>query len=532
MASVVTRVVLRVGRWHRRRGLGAAAASLLPLGEGTRQLRLGGRWGGALGVGRLALALVVAVLALVVPAAGRDPGGATGATILFRSPAVAEAQGGPNRAGLVIRYSDGRSETRCVDFVEAQISGYELLRRSGLPLAVAQGPQGTGICRIGGDGCDPAQCLTCRGGSLYWSYFHMAPAGWQYSTIGAADYQVRPGALDGWTYSNGVRPPEATFAQVCPAQPAPTPVVPTATATLVPSSAAPAVRAGPAPPPIVLVGPASPVAGAPSPTATALAPTATAPIPTATAPPPTATPAPASALSPTATIAPPAAVGGAGAPPAGTAGPGGLPLAQGVAGGPTAPAGGAPAPDSASSAAVAASAGAGLPGATPAAATGSVDAAATPAPDQAPPAAPDLTTPAAPDRPTPPAPAAPANQPAASSPTVAVAGAGQSPTAGTQQPGAGPAAATPAAGQTDAGAAAASAAAGQSTATAEAAPPVVLTVRAAGSTPTAAPVAAAAPAGPAGAAGRAGSLGLGHVLFGLASLGLIVYLAFAGSRPK
>src|SRR5439155_17381713 len=78
---------------------------------------------------RLTLALIVAAIALLVPAAGRDPAGSTGATILFRSPAVAQAQGGPSRAGLVIRYSDGRTETRCVDFAEAQISGYELLRR-------------------------------------------------------------------------------------------------------------------------------------------------------------------------------------------------------------------------------------------------------------------------------------------------------------------------------------------------------------------------------------------------------------------
>ncbi|HEY3110847.1 MAG TPA: hypothetical protein VGL23_18965, partial [Chloroflexota bacterium] len=133
--------------------------------------------------GRLALGLIVATLAMVVPAAARDPAGPTGATILFRSPPVAEAQSGPSRAGLVIRYSDGRTETRCVDFAEAQISGYELLRRSSLPLAVAQGSEGTAICKINGDGCDPAQCLTCRGGP-YWSYFHFVNGEWQYSVVG------------------------------------------------------------------------------------------------------------------------------------------------------------------------------------------------------------------------------------------------------------------------------------------------------------------------------------------------------------
>ncbi|RLC66222.1 MAG: hypothetical protein DRI48_05180, partial [Chloroflexi bacterium] len=38
----------------------------------------------------------------------------------------------PNRVGLVVRFGDGSLVTRCVEFSEPEISGYDVLTRSGL----------------------------------------------------------------------------------------------------------------------------------------------------------------------------------------------------------------------------------------------------------------------------------------------------------------------------------------------------------------------------------------------------------------
>ena len=42
-----------------------------------------------------------------------------------------------NRAGLVVRFGDGSLTTRCVEFSESTISGYDLLTRSGLNIVAA-----------------------------------------------------------------------------------------------------------------------------------------------------------------------------------------------------------------------------------------------------------------------------------------------------------------------------------------------------------------------------------------------------------
>src|SRR5688500_12968698 len=95
---------------------------------------------------RVTFALLLALTALALPAASIDLAPPTGATLLFRSPRVAEAQGGPNRAGVVVRFGDGRVESRCVDFAEAQVSGLAVLQRSGLPVVAEQSPMGAGVC--------------------------------------------------------------------------------------------------------------------------------------------------------------------------------------------------------------------------------------------------------------------------------------------------------------------------------------------------------------------------------------------------
>lgn len=147
-----------------------------------------------------------------------------------------------NQAALVVRFGDGNVHRQCVTFSEPEITGYDLLQRSGLDVAVEAQGMGALICSIGGTGCPADDCLCqCKGGGdcVYWSYWHQNGGGWQYSPGGASIYPVTNGVVEGWSWGPGtvneaVPPPETRFEDVC--QVAPTS---THTATAVPPTATP-----------------------------------------------------------------------------------------------------------------------------------------------------------------------------------------------------------------------------------------------------------------------------------------------------
>lgn len=151
---------------------------------------------------------------------------------LWTSPGGMWAQTG-NQAALVVRFSDERTETACVDFSEPEITGFDLIQRSGLNIAVDVQGLGALVCSIEDTGCPANDCLCqCRGGGecIYWSYWHRQPDGWQYSQAGSTSYLIQPGAVDGWSWGPGaanqaIAPPELSFADVClaPATDTPTP---------------------------------------------------------------------------------------------------------------------------------------------------------------------------------------------------------------------------------------------------------------------------------------------------------------------
>ncbi len=126
-----------------------------------------------------------------------------------------------HHAGLVVTFPDGQTERRCVEFTEEEISGAELLRRSGLAVVFSDfGGLGTGVCRIGDTGCsDPGDCFCqCRGADCaYWSYFTLQDGEWRFQNVGASQRRVRDGDVDGWVWGSGRTPPEqVTFGELCP----------------------------------------------------------------------------------------------------------------------------------------------------------------------------------------------------------------------------------------------------------------------------------------------------------------------------
>lgn len=127
-----------------------------------------------------------------------------------------------NRAALVIQTAAGETVSQCVSFDEPQISGLELLTRSGLAVETSVGGLGAAVCRIAGTGCPADDCFChCRGPEcVYWSYWRREEGQWRYAQLGASASQVSPGAVEGWSWGPGsvteaIAPPLLSFAAVC-----------------------------------------------------------------------------------------------------------------------------------------------------------------------------------------------------------------------------------------------------------------------------------------------------------------------------
>jgi hypothetical protein len=160
---------------------------------------------------------------------------------------------GPNKAALVVRSGDQQVQTACVEFSEPQISGLDLILRSGLDITIEAQGMGALVCRIEGTGCDAGDCwCQCKGGGdcVYWSYWHQVNGNWQYGQIGSTMVQVGNGAVQGWSWGPGsvnaaIAPPVMSFDDVCnpsSGEPTVTPkaaIVVTPQPTAVPATSAP-----------------------------------------------------------------------------------------------------------------------------------------------------------------------------------------------------------------------------------------------------------------------------------------------------
>lgn len=179
---------------------------------------------------------------------------------------ISKAQSEANQAGLVVMHGDGRVVKVCVAFSETEISGLQLLQRSGLDLNIDTGSgMGGAVCRINEEGCStPHESCFCRctgADCAYWSYWRNGAAGWEYSKLGAANTIVKPGSIEGWVWGPGAvdsapKPPVLALSDICQAAtaiatPSPTPPatetptetltpiptpIPTSTPTLLPTS--------------------------------------------------------------------------------------------------------------------------------------------------------------------------------------------------------------------------------------------------------------------------------------------------------
>jgi hypothetical protein len=168
----------------------------------------------------------------------------------------------PNRVGLVVHFGDGSVITRCVEFGEPEINGYDVLVRSGLAVIAAyDSGQGAAVCKIEHEGCPAEDCLTCAYPN-YWSYWHLANGAWVYSQVGGSGYTVHNGDVEGWSWGNGAPPPVVPLDQICAPLPTNTPPptdTPYPTDTPLPATDTPV-------PPTATSPPAMPTTTSPPPT--------------------------------------------------------------------------------------------------------------------------------------------------------------------------------------------------------------------------------------------------------------------------
>jgi len=176
-------------------------------------------------------------------------GAAASAALIAALLSVRPAHAAIHHAALVIQHASGSVITRCVAFAEDQITGLQLVERSGVQYDVQSfGSIGSATCQL--DREPVTVPPGCFGSGPYWQYFHGRGAGWQTSALGASSSGLHDGDMDGWRYAVGANqaPRVVAFASVCGA-PAPPPAARATPVAPGPNQATPLPVATPAPTP-------------------------------------------------------------------------------------------------------------------------------------------------------------------------------------------------------------------------------------------------------------------------------------------
>ena len=133
-------------------------------------------------------------------------------------------------AGLLVIHGDREVFSTCVSFSGAEITGAELLERSGVEIIMdPTNPMGVLVCSVDQEGClYPEEKCLCEcgvpGRCTYWGYFTLGQDGqWGYSPQGAAGRRVTDGDVDAWVWmkSAGAQDvrvlglPDVRFDEIC-----------------------------------------------------------------------------------------------------------------------------------------------------------------------------------------------------------------------------------------------------------------------------------------------------------------------------
>ncbi|MEO8899192.1 MAG: hypothetical protein ABI352_08560 [Candidatus Dormibacter sp.] len=134
-----------------------------------------------------------------------------------------------HHAALVVEHSSGGVVKICVAFTEAQITGEQLLHRSGVEYNTQPfGGNGDAVCQIDNE---PAGYSSCFQDGKFWAMFVSRSDGaWAFASQGVANQTFGDGDAEGFRYQSqsDSSPPAASPAGVCP-RPVPATPVPVST---------------------------------------------------------------------------------------------------------------------------------------------------------------------------------------------------------------------------------------------------------------------------------------------------------------
>ena len=185
---------------------------------------------------RRALRVLVTIAAL---GAGQVAG-----AVFVAAPAPAQACSG-NHALVVVDTGSAVHQTEVC--WSGTITGLGALQLAGAnPVTYGTTGFGAAVCKLYGVGNEASSlnaCLEGPGGA-YWAYFRAAPGagGWTYSAAGAGNTTVSSGAMEGWRYGTGTKPPfpcyDGGFGCTAPTTAAPATTGPTGAQATVPTTVA------------------------------------------------------------------------------------------------------------------------------------------------------------------------------------------------------------------------------------------------------------------------------------------------------
>ena len=155
---------------------------------------------------RTALVGASAPLVLLLAAACGGSGSGSGSAASSPTPACVNA-GAPHRAYLVVEHSGGKSVQRCVGFQGDQISGDDLMTRSGVEFQTQTfSGMGKAVCQIDNE---PAQFSECfPKDKPYWAlYVERGDGGWQQAQTSYSQVSLKDGGALGWEYESSTASP-------------------------------------------------------------------------------------------------------------------------------------------------------------------------------------------------------------------------------------------------------------------------------------------------------------------------------------
>ena len=122
-----------------------------------------------------------------------------------------------HHATLVVEHANGTLVKVCVPFSEVQITGEQLLQRSGLEYSTQPyGGSGDAVCQID---MEPAAYTNCFQGGMFWAMFvSRAHGAWGFSSQGVSSQLFGDGDAEGFRYESqsDSSPPASSPAGVCP----------------------------------------------------------------------------------------------------------------------------------------------------------------------------------------------------------------------------------------------------------------------------------------------------------------------------